>query len=221
MPRPSRTPALRLGVSSCAALALVLGAWRLGDSAPAPTPALSTVDTTVLKTFRWRSIGPDRGGRSIAVTGVKGRPKEAYFGAVGGGLWKTVDAGNNWAPVTDGQLTSSSVGAVAGRNLRVLAVFADRRHSAYPDAPTFAELGLPSMPPGLNGLVAPKGTPPEVLATLERACEQATQSEAFRTAAQRLSQPIVFLKGAAFADVARTDFRYKGELIKALNITAE
>ena len=49
----------------------------------------------------------------IAVAGVKGRPREAYFGAVGGGLWKTTDAGNTWAPVTDGQITSSSVGAVA------------------------------------------------------------------------------------------------------------
>jgi hypothetical protein len=61
----------------------------------------------------WRSSGPPRGGRSIAVSGVKGRPKEAYFGAVGGGLWKTTDAGESWAPVTDGQIGSSSVGAVA------------------------------------------------------------------------------------------------------------
>ena len=38
---------------------------------------------------------------------------EYYFGAVGGGLWKTTDGGLNWKPVTDGQLTSSSVGAVA------------------------------------------------------------------------------------------------------------
>ena len=44
---------------------------------------------------------------------MKGRPKEAYFGAVGGGLWKTTDGGETWAPVTDGQITSSSVGAVA------------------------------------------------------------------------------------------------------------
>ncbi|MGB2716079.1 MAG: hypothetical protein WBC51_17995 [Vicinamibacterales bacterium] len=62
---------------------------------------------------RWRSIGPLRGGRSIAVSGVKGRPREAYFGAVGGGLWKTVDGGENWLPVTDGHVKSSSVGAVA------------------------------------------------------------------------------------------------------------
>ena len=67
----------------------------------------------LMKSLRWRSVGPDRGGRSIAVSGVKGRPKEAYFGAVGGGLWKTTDAGVTWAPVTDGQVRSASVGAVA------------------------------------------------------------------------------------------------------------
>src|SRR6187401_213186 len=71
------------------------------------------IDPALLNAYRWRSIGPDRGGRSIAVAGVKGRPREAYFGAVGGGLWKTIDAGNNWAPVTDGLIASSSVGAVA------------------------------------------------------------------------------------------------------------
>ena len=74
------------------------------------TPA---IDPVLLNAYRWRSIGPDRGGRSIAVAGVKGRPREAYFGATGGGLWKTIDAGNTWTPVTDGQITSSSVGAVA------------------------------------------------------------------------------------------------------------
>ena len=72
-----------------------------------------TIDPVLLNAYRWRSIGPDRGGRSIAVAGVKGRPREAYFGATGGGLWKTTDAGNNWEPVTDGQINSSSVGAVA------------------------------------------------------------------------------------------------------------
>src|SRR5688500_1746328 len=74
------------------------------------TPA---IDPVLVNAYRWRSIGPDRGGRSIAVAGVKGRPREAYFGATGGGLWKTIDAGNTWTPVTDGQITSSSVGAVA------------------------------------------------------------------------------------------------------------
>jgi photosystem II stability/assembly factor-like uncharacterized protein len=75
--------------------------------------ARAAVDSTILSGYRWRNIGPDRGGRSIAVSGVRGRPNEAYFGAVGGGLWKTTDGGQNWAPVTDGQIRSASVGAVA------------------------------------------------------------------------------------------------------------
>ncbi|MGE3490301.1 MAG: glycosyl hydrolase [Vicinamibacterales bacterium] len=104
----SRFRLLFAGAALCA-LALTLhtdGLATVAAQAPAIEPSL-------LNAYRWRSIGPDRGGRSIAVSGVKGRPREAYFGAVGGGLWKTTDAGNNWAPVTDGQITSSSVGAVA------------------------------------------------------------------------------------------------------------
>ena len=61
----------------------------------------------------WRNIGPDRGGRSLTSAGSSARPNEYYFGAVGGGLWKTVDGGAVWTPVTDGKIKSSSVGAVA------------------------------------------------------------------------------------------------------------
>lgn len=63
--------------------------------------------------LKWRNIGPARGGRSLGSTGSPGRPNEYYFGATGGGLWKTVDGGNEWFPVTDQKITSSSVGAVA------------------------------------------------------------------------------------------------------------
>jgi len=63
--------------------------------------------------LRWRSVGPPRGGRSIAVTGSASRPHEYYMGATGGGLWKTTDGGVTWRPVTDGQIHSSSIGAVA------------------------------------------------------------------------------------------------------------
>src|SRR5216117_3187112 len=100
---------------SAAALFTLVAAWS-ADSAEARAVrgvTLASIDSTFLKSFRWRAIGPDRGGRSIAVSGVRGRPKEAYFGAVGGGLWKTTDGGDTWAPMTDGQVKSASVGAVA------------------------------------------------------------------------------------------------------------
>ncbi len=72
-----------------------------------------TLDQAFLDGYAWRNLGPDRGGRSIAATGVVGRPMEAYFGATGGGLWKTTDGGENWFPVTDFKINSASVGAVA------------------------------------------------------------------------------------------------------------
>ncbi len=102
---------LLLVTSALCALAVTGHFDALVVSTAAQAPA--AIDPSLLDAYRWRGIGPNRGGRSIAVSGVKGRPLEAYFGAVGGGLWKTTDAGNNWAPVTDGQITSSSVGAVA------------------------------------------------------------------------------------------------------------
>ncbi len=71
------------------------------------------VDPSFYANLKWRNIGPQRGGRSLGCAGSPGRPNEYYFGATGGGLWKTVDAGQNWFPVTDGQVKSSSVGAVA------------------------------------------------------------------------------------------------------------
>ena len=68
---------------------------------------------SLISEMSWRGIGPDRGGRSLAVSGSSNRINEYYFGAVGGGLWKTIDGGQTWDPVTDGQINSSSVGAVA------------------------------------------------------------------------------------------------------------
>ena len=73
----------------------------------------ATYDMSVFQTMKWKNIGPNRGGRSITSAGSSKRPLEYYFGAVGGGLWKTTDGGTTWKPVTDGQLMSSSVGAVA------------------------------------------------------------------------------------------------------------
>jgi len=73
----------------------------------------NVVAPDLLKNLEWINIGPKRGGRSIAVCGSSQRPNEYYFGATGGGLWKTNDGGNSWNPVTDGKIASSSVGAVA------------------------------------------------------------------------------------------------------------
>lgn len=71
------------------------------------------LDTAFFSGMKYRNVGPNRGGRSLAITGSSSRKNEYYFGATGGGLWKTTDAGLTWKPVTDSQLNCSSVGAVA------------------------------------------------------------------------------------------------------------
>ena len=71
-----------------------------------------TPDSTSFQTMKYRMVGPYRGGRSIAIAGHADRINEYYFGATGGGLWKTTDGGGTWDPVTDGQIKTSSVGAV-------------------------------------------------------------------------------------------------------------
>ncbi|MFN8580321.1 MAG: hypothetical protein U0163_04995 [Gemmatimonadaceae bacterium] len=103
----------RLLITAVLPLTATLIAGRAAGPNPGALAPVATVDSALLAAYKWRNIGPDRGGRSIAVTGVRGRPKEAYFGATGGGLWKTTDGGDTWAPVTDGQLPTASVGAVA------------------------------------------------------------------------------------------------------------
>ena len=64
------------------------------------------------KPVKWRNIGPFRGGRSVAGSGVVSDPQLYYMGTVGGGIWKTEDAGITWKNVSDGQLKTSSVGAI-------------------------------------------------------------------------------------------------------------
>src|SRR6185369_2927307 len=83
---------------------------------PATTPAASApgaIPDDLLRGLRWRSIGPYRGGRSVAVVGLRDQPYVYYFGGTGGGIWKTTDGGIRWSNVSDGQLGTGSVGAVA------------------------------------------------------------------------------------------------------------
>jgi len=70
------------------------------------------IDPKTYGGMKWRLIGPFRGGRVLTVTGVPGQPYTYYFGAVGGGVWKTTDGGITWNPLFDKQ-NISSIGAVA------------------------------------------------------------------------------------------------------------
>ena len=68
---------------------------------------------SLFKPLKYRNIGPFRGGRSVTASGVVGDPLTYYMGTTGGGLWKTIDAGQRWENISDGYFKTGSVGAVA------------------------------------------------------------------------------------------------------------
>ena len=85
-----------------------------GQAAQRATPnaALTTVDSALFKGLRYRMVGPNRGGRVTAVTGVPSEPATFYMGVASGGVWKTTDAGGTWFPISDGKIPVASVGAI-------------------------------------------------------------------------------------------------------------
>ena len=71
------------------------------------------IDETIYSSLEWSFVGPTRGGRSTAITGIPTQPYTFFMGTTGGGVWKTTDAGLNWKNVSDGEITVGSIGAVA------------------------------------------------------------------------------------------------------------
>jgi photosystem II stability/assembly factor-like uncharacterized protein len=97
-----KTPPLRV----CALLLV------LASALPPAVAQEAAKDDSPFAGLRYRHIGPFRGGRSAAVTGVPGQPNLFYFGATGGGVWRTKDTGRSWQCVSDGHF-GGSIGAVA------------------------------------------------------------------------------------------------------------
>src|SRR5215475_1157646 len=73
---------------------------------------VAAVSPSLYDALQWRMIGPFRGGRVAAVAGVAGDLATFYFGSVGGGIWKTTNAGTTWFPIFDSQ-PIASIGAIA------------------------------------------------------------------------------------------------------------
>lgn len=94
------------GLFSALCIAAPLHAQTQKESAPSDL-------NSYFRPVKWRNIGPFRGGRSVAVTGVVGDPATYYMGTTGGGLWKTEDMGLSWSNISDGFFKTGSVGAVA------------------------------------------------------------------------------------------------------------
>jgi photosystem II stability/assembly factor-like uncharacterized protein len=78
---------------------------------PKPVPP-GAIDEKLFGGMQWRQVGPFRGGRALAIEGVPREPDTWYFGGVGGGVWKTIDGGQNWTPLFDKE-DISSIGAIA------------------------------------------------------------------------------------------------------------
>jgi photosystem II stability/assembly factor-like uncharacterized protein len=74
---------------------------------------LLAADTDIMNVLKWRSIGPHRGGRVVAVTGHPFKKDVFYFGGTGSGVWKTKDNGEHWKNISDGFFKTGSVGAIA------------------------------------------------------------------------------------------------------------
>jgi photosystem II stability/assembly factor-like uncharacterized protein len=94
-------------------LLIVLGsALQAGAANPPVAAGPARLDVSLLKAMQWREIGPYRGGRAAAVEGIRTQPDVYYFGATGGGVWKTTDGGASWQSVSDG-FFGGSIGSVA------------------------------------------------------------------------------------------------------------
>src|SRR5690242_18039609 len=84
---------------------LCLAAWQMNSGGQYPAGLLAGL--------KWRDVGPMRGGRSYGVAGHASQPDTFYFGSVGGGVWKTENAGRTWTPISDEGIPIGSIGAIA------------------------------------------------------------------------------------------------------------
>ena len=82
-------------------------------AAPAQKPSTAQYPAEMLGGLEWRDVGPMRGGRSYAVAGAASQPDTFYMGSVGGGVWKTENAGRTWFPIGDQGIPIGSIGAIA------------------------------------------------------------------------------------------------------------
>jgi photosystem II stability/assembly factor-like uncharacterized protein len=100
---------IRIVISLVGAIVSVFAAAITGS----PAFAKDTVNAELISSLEWRLIGPWRGGRVTAVTGVPGNTRLYYMGATGGGVWKTVNAGITWENISDDDFNVGTIGAIA------------------------------------------------------------------------------------------------------------
>jgi photosystem II stability/assembly factor-like uncharacterized protein len=96
-----------------ALFSILATACAAAQSAAVPKEVKPKSFSDLFEGLEFRTIGPYRGGRVTAVSGVRHEPQTFYFGATGGGVWKTTDGGSNWEVVSDKDFKTGSIGAIA------------------------------------------------------------------------------------------------------------
>ncbi len=94
-------------------LTLLLSSFFFAAGQKKKQPVKTTPLDSIYQGLKWRNIGPTRGGRSVTSCGVINDPMTYYMGTTGGGIWKTNDGGLSWKNISDGQLKTGTVGAIA------------------------------------------------------------------------------------------------------------
>jgi tripartite-type tricarboxylate transporter receptor subunit TctC len=207
----------------------------IGYGPDALVPVCQTVSNAMMLVVR-----PDSPFKSLAdlVKAARERPGQVNYGHQGAGSIpnlsmeefldtasldiKGIPYRGDPAVLTDlhgGSIDVAAVvqGTVAGQNLRILGIFAEERHPAFPDAPTFREQGFDVAPISFGGLMAPAGTPQPIIAKLEEACAGAARDEAYLTAAKRASQPpSYYADRETFANRLRRDVDVKARLLSKM-----
>ncbi|CAN0317096.1 unnamed protein product [Phaeothamnion confervicola] len=112
------------------------------------------------------------------------------------------------------------MGIVAGQNVRIIGIFAETRHSSFPDVPTVKEQGFDVSPTSFGGLLAPAATPAPVLSKLASACEGAAKDEVYAIAAKRAAQPANYYADAAtFRQRLQRDTERKAAVLERIKAT--
>lgn len=101
-------------VSTLVSVGLVATSLEARRQGPSASPMAAVgADSPIFTGLHFRLVGPSRGGRSTTVTGVPSEPKTFYMGVASGGVFKTIDGGATWTPITDGQVPLGSTGSIA------------------------------------------------------------------------------------------------------------
>jgi tripartite-type tricarboxylate transporter receptor subunit TctC len=118
-------------------------------------------------------------------------------------------------------VVASASGLLQSGQLRLVGVFSDRRHPDFPEVPTAREQGLDAIQLSFVGMYAPRATPEAVLLTLERACREAMETEAFRQVARQLNVVAGFRSRAEFGAMVQDEYRAFGTILPQLGVRPE